>query len=169
MLASNLNKIIEYTKRTPSKPPNIRRQDACTSLPLQSDWWIRQIHQHSAIIHWLMERDTDIHIQEPGWDPGVYVKRGRREHMSKGGQDHNGEIFKELNQVPGNSWTLDLHLWRFQGTKLGHPYVGHSCESWSSRRAPGSRTMIQTLYMSCHVESPYLGWDTMTTVSSTTI
>ena len=41
-----------------------------------------------------MEKDAEIHSQAPG----IQLKRGRREYMGKGGQDHDGEIYRD-------SWT----------------------------------------------------------------
>lgn len=40
-----------------------------------------------------MEPDSKIHNQEPGRAPGFQANTGRREHMSRGGQDQDGEIY----------------------------------------------------------------------------
>ena len=82
-----------------------------------------------------MEADVKIHNQAPGQVPGIQSKRGRRENMSKGGQDHDGyeEILQsQLNLGHGNLWTLERKLRSLYGTKLGPPYVWDSGEAWAS-------------------------------------
>lgn len=48
--------------------------------------------------------------------------------MSKRGQNHAGEIDKQLTRACGSSQTLDRQLGSLHGTELGSLYVGDSCE-----------------------------------------
>ena len=52
-------------------------------------------YHHRAFIQQLTESDAEIHNQAPGHVPEIQSKGGRREYMSKGGQDHDGEIYRD--------------------------------------------------------------------------
>ena len=43
-----------------------------------------------------MEPDTEIHKQTPGRALEIQLKKGRKEYMSKGGEDHDGEIYRDF-------------------------------------------------------------------------
>ena len=74
--------------------------------------------------------------------------------MSKVGQDHAGEIQRQLSQASGSSWTLDQWLESWHGTYLGPLLVSNSCVACFI----GSGIRIYPWYMRWLLETHSLWW-----------